>query len=175
MMNRYSRWPLIDLQVPSLGLKTDWKKLLSKSAFSLLFVTKRGPSLKKLGDRFCFVIDLTKDQKHLVLVRSESFSLAAYCFFFILIIASTSRLACLTRSWSRVLSRLIATFLNLFFTLIRFRSSWSIHGCSFTFRGLLVLFYFIEFIFTKRGKAARILEKKQNKKTKTKKTSLDAK
>ena len=82
--------------------------------------------------------DLTKDQKRLVLVRSESFSLAAYCFFFILTIALTSRLACLNRSWSRVLQRLITTFLNLFFTLIRFRRSWSIHGCSFTFRGLLV-------------------------------------
>ena len=71
-------------------------------------------------------------------MRSESFSLAAYCFFFILIIALTSRLACLNRSWSRVLPRLITTFLNLFFTLTRFRSSWSIQGRSFTFRGLLV-------------------------------------
>ena len=56
----------------------------------------------------------------------------------ILIIALASRPACLNRSWSRVLPRLITAFLNLFFTLIRFRSSWSIHGCSFIFRGLLV-------------------------------------
>lgn len=85
---------------------------------------------------FFFVIDFTKDQKRLVLVGSESFSLAAYCFFFILMIVLTSRLACLNRSKSRVLSRLIPTFLNLFFTLIGFRSSF--HGYSFTFRGLLV-------------------------------------
>ena len=94
-------------------------------------------------DLFCLVIDLTKDQKRLVLVRSESFGLAAYYFFFIFIIALTSRLACLNRSWSRVLPCLITTLFNLFFTLIRFTSSWSIHGCSFTFRGLLVGMYWL--------------------------------
>ena len=57
------------------AVKTDWKKQLNKPALSLLLDTKRWPSFRKLGARFCFVIDLTKDQKCLMLLRRGSFSL----------------------------------------------------------------------------------------------------
>ena len=61
--------------MPLFAVKTDWKKQLNKSALSLLLDTKRWLSLRKLGARFCFVIDLTKDQKCLMLLRRGSFSL----------------------------------------------------------------------------------------------------
>lgn len=84
---------------------------------TIFLATKRWPSLKKPDDRFCLVIDLTEDYERLILVRSESFSIAAFCCFFTLIIDLASRLTCLNRWWSRgtsMFAKCISQFVCLF-------------------------------------------------------------